>query len=64
MVEAGQDKSVRVRWAKVKAGVRKGISEKKIQHGKTTEDHPQPRYHRDFLMLTEKKIDIVKGTKV
>lgn len=55
MVEGGQDKNVRVRWAKVKAGVRKRISEKTIQHRKTTKDHPQPRYYRDSLMSKEKK---------
>lgn len=63
VVEGGQDKNVRVRWAKVKAGVRKRISEKTIQHRKTTKDHPQPRYYRDFLMSTEKRQISRKGPK-
>lgn len=64
MVEAGQDKSVRTRWAKVKAWVRKSFQKRKYST-ENPKDHPQPRYYRDVLMLMEKKKeDIMTGTKV
>ena len=48
MVEAGQDKSVRTRWAKVKAWVRKSFQKRKYST-ENPKDHPQPRYYRDVL---------------